>query len=51
MMGHLAYVLTTTLTILVPLSLIRMGIESKPYAMLRNFPSDWEAASEGEQYD
>jgi hypothetical protein len=43
MTGHLAYVLTTTPTILVPLSLIRMGIELKPYAMFLNFPSDCEA--------
>jgi len=36
-------VLTTTPTTLVPLSLIRMGIELKPYAMLLNFPSECEA--------
>jgi hypothetical protein len=43
MTGRLAYVLTTTPTTLVPLSLIRMGIELKPYAMLLNFPSECEA--------
>jgi hypothetical protein len=43
MTGHLAYVLTTTPTILVPSSLILIGIELKPYAMLLNLPIGCEA--------
>jgi hypothetical protein len=41
--GHQVYVLNTTPTTSVPLFLIPMDIELKPYAMLPNLPSEYEA--------
>src|SRR5262249_17394740 len=42
MTGQRVYVLNTTPTTSVPLSLIQMDIELKPYAMLPNLPSEYE---------
>ena len=42
MTGQQVYVLNTTPTTSVPLSLIQMDIELKPYAMLPNLPSEYE---------
>jgi hypothetical protein len=42
MTGQQVYVLNTTPTTSLPLSLIQMDIELKPYAMLPNLPSEYE---------
>ena len=45
MTGQRVYVLNTTPTTSLPLSLIQMDIELKPYAMLPNLPSEYEVES------